>query len=87
MGASKHAVISWGTVISILAAGNLFFINRLVSTIDSTEKGVMELKLDMVAVKTALKIQTEHAARPAPRPVAKRAPSAPKNLAWVLPKQ
>jgi hypothetical protein len=87
MSATKQAVISWGTVISLLAAGNLFFINRLVSTIDKTVEGVSELKLDMVAVKMALKIREQAQAEPVSKPVAKYVGRKKIDIAWVYPKQ
>jgi preprotein translocase subunit SecF len=45
-----------GTVATLLIAGNIFFVKRLVDEIDCTKRTVMELKIEVAKIQTRLGI-------------------------------
>lgn len=88
MAPTKKAVVSIGSLISLLAAGNLFFVHRLVDEIDNTGTEVKALREDMAVVKYALGIRDQaRVTSPAPKISASRKERKPGRVAWLVPKQ
>lgn len=48
-------VVSAGSIISLLLGLNAWFLSRLVETLDSTTKTVLELRIDVAVLKSKLR--------------------------------